>query len=117
MENNKQLKLLTDILTSIEEIELYAIKEIHINKKEFLSVPAQRLAERNLEIIGEAINNLIKINPNINITDKRKIVNLRNKLIHDYDGVDPQLIIPIIDEKIQLLKTEILNIIKKYTTN
>ena len=95
MENNKQLKLLTDILTSIEEIELYAIKEIHTNKKEFLSVPAQRLAERNLEIIGEAIN----------------------KLIHDYDGVDPQLIIPIIDEKLQLLKIEILNLIEKYTTN
>lgn len=114
MENNKFLKLLTDILSSIEEIEQYSSTQIHQNKKEFLSIPAQRVAERNLEIIGEAINNLIKLNSNIAITDKRKIVNLRNKLIHDYDGIDPQLIIPVIEEKLQNLKSEVQELILQY---
>lgn len=107
MENNKILKLFIDILNAIQEIEEYAANEIHQNKKEFLNIPAQRVAERNLEIIGEAINNLIKLDENIAITDKRKIVNLRNKLIHDYDGIEPQLIIPVIEGKLDKLKSEI----------
>ncbi len=114
MQHNKILKLLTDILNAINEIEQYASKEIHPSKKEFLSIPAQRVAERNLEIIGEAINNLIKLNPTIEITDKRKIISLRNKLIHDYDGIDPQLIIPLIDHKLEILKTEIQFFIEYY---
>lgn len=114
MDNNKQLKLLTDILNAITEIEIYVVGKIHSNKKEFIDIPTQRVAERNLEIIGEAINNLIKLNSNIAISDKRKIVNLRNKLIHDYDGIDPQLIIPVIEEKLNKLKNEVQNLIIEY---
>lgn len=117
MDNNKILKLLTDILNAIHEIEEYTANEIHPNKKEFLNIPAQRVAERNLEIIGEAINNLIKLDANIAITDKRKIVNLRNKLIHDYDGIDPQLIIPVIDVKLDKLKSEIRALINQFTNS
>ena len=89
MQNDKILKLLTDILASIAEIEIYSKNEISKNRKDFLNIPAKRVAERNLEIIGEAINNLLKIDPLISISEKRKIVNLRNKLIHDYVGLMP----------------------------
>lgn len=51
--------------------------------KEFVeNLTRRRVIERELEIIGEATNNLIELNPNLSLTSARKIVNLRNRVIH-----------------------------------
>lgn len=41
----------------------------------------RRAAERNIEIMGEAMNRLLKDNPTIPITNARKIVDARNYII------------------------------------
>jgi uncharacterized protein with HEPN domain len=67
----------------------------------------QQAVERNLEIIGEAVNSLLKIYPEIKITDARRMVDTRNKIIHSYDEIQPAQIWNIIVNHLPLLKQEI----------
>src|ERR1700761_4723994 len=67
----------------------------------------RRAVERELEIIGEAVNKLLKITPDINISYSRMIVDLRNKVIHSYDNVNDMVIWNIIMNHIPLLKQEV----------
>ena len=41
----------------------------------------RRGIERNIEIMGEAMNQVLKINPDISITAARKVVDTRNFVI------------------------------------
>ncbi|WP_462230917.1 HepT-like ribonuclease domain-containing protein [Mucilaginibacter sp.] len=67
----------------------------------------QQAVERNIEIIGEAVNALLKIDDNIKITDARRIVDTRNKIIHGYDSIQPEQIWNIIINHLPSLKTEV----------
>jgi len=70
----------------------------------------QHSIERNIEIIGEALNNARKLNPKIPISRLTDIINTRNKLIHGYDAVDNALVYTIVIKHIPILKTEVLQI-------
>lgn len=65
------------------------------------------LLKRELQIIGEAINKIIKIDQSISITNARKIVDLRNFIIHSYDKVSEEIIWSIIIKDIPILEKEI----------
>lgn len=58
-------------------------------------------------MIGKAVNRIMKINPNIDISNARRIVNLRNLVIHAYDNVDNVIIWAIIDKDLPQLKTQV----------
>ncbi len=60
-----------------------------------------------MEIIGEATNILLKMNPQFPITSARKIVNLRNRVIHAYDAVDELLVWKVVIKDIPILLNEI----------
>jgi uncharacterized protein with HEPN domain len=45
-------------------------------------VKTKRAVERNIEIIGEAMSRILEIKPGIQISDSRKIVDTRNRIIH-----------------------------------
>lgn len=97
---------LRHILESIEWIE----KDVKgLSRKQFSeNVPMQDAVIRRLEIIGEAIRSLpadLKIrNPKVPWQD---IADTRNKLIHEYFGVDLNLIWTIIKKDLPLLKRQI----------
>ncbi len=105
--NSKVLKYLLDIESIISEIEdLKRRVENNFNRfKE--DALAKRAAERQLEIIGEAINKLIGIEPSLQISGVKKIIGLRNLIVHAYDSVDDELIWAIIQKDIPILKEEI----------
>lgn len=67
----------------------------------------RRAVERELEIIGEAVNRILKIAPDIQISNARRIVDLRNWVIHGYDKVDNIIIWGIVSRDIPALKKEI----------
>jgi uncharacterized protein with HEPN domain len=71
----------------------------------------KRAIERNLEIIGEATNRILARNPEIEITNARKIVNLRNFIIHSYDSVSDENIWAIVINNLPELKKEIDNLL------
>ena len=67
---------------------------------------------RELEIIGEATNNLIK--SQILKNDKyRKIVDFRNVIIHGYFGIDEDEVWNVIKDKLISFFDELRNIIKE----
>jgi len=67
----------------------------------------QDAVERNIEIIGEAMNNLLKMEPQINISNSRRIVDARNKIIHGYDEIENVQIWGIIINSLPILKKEV----------
>jgi uncharacterized protein with HEPN domain len=67
----------------------------------------KRAVERNLEIIGEAVNRILKGNPQFSILNVKKIVGLRNQIIHAYDNISDENIWSIVIKYIPHLKTEI----------
>lgn len=90
--------MLPEIKTYLEDIER-AIGEINLflpaEKNFFLfqkDLKGKRAIERNLEIIGEAVNRILKLDPDFPISDARKIVDTRNRISHGYDSVSEDVI-------------------------
>ena len=77
--NNEVKKYLHDIYKAISKIEEYLG-----NEKKFESYVKNNMlkqaVERNVEIIGEAMNKALVLNPDLDITSGRKIVNMRTFL-------------------------------------
>lgn len=110
MPPNELLKLILDAESVISEIE----QVIEISSKDYRKFSgnflALRTAERNLQIIGEAIKKILLIDPNLKISSSRDIIGLRNMLAHAYDAIDPTTIWKIIIKDIPVLKEEIKTI-------
>ncbi len=106
MSTLQQKKLFTDILQAIQSIDDHLQ-----NRRSFAEYQAdktkRRAVERALEIIGEAVNNLLKLEPDINISFSRLIVDPRNKVIHSYDNVNNVVIWNVIMKYIPVLKSEV----------
>jgi uncharacterized protein with HEPN domain len=98
---------LYDILNSINEIESYFTEtpkmfEIYQN-----DLKTKRAVERNIEIIGEAMSRIIKVNSEIKISNSRKIVDVRNRIIHGYDSVSDDVIWGIVIKNLPVLQKEV----------
>ena len=104
-------KYLNDIQTAISEIEM--AQERFGNRYDvFVSdVVFRRFVERNIEIMGEAMNKILKKQPDINITASRKIVDTRNYVIHAYDSLKPDILWSIVVNHIPRLKGEVENLL------
>lgn len=103
---NKVKKLLFDIRESIDSIEKYLGPEPSLSFFQQNKM-LRRAVERELEIIGEATNKLLKIDANIPIKDARRIVSLRNFVIHAYDDVDAIVIWGILQSDLPELKKQV----------
>ena len=67
----------------------------------------KRAIERNIEIIGEAMNRLLKEDASIKISHARQIVDTRNYVIHGYDTLVPDILWSIVINHLPLLKKEV----------
>lgn len=63
--------------------------------------------ERKIEIIGEAMNNILQMDVNLPISNARRIVNTRNKIIHGYDEVDEVMLWEIVIKHLPILQQEV----------
>jgi len=100
------LKYLLDIQVSINSIFDYLGENRDFNHYKANKL-LRRGVERELEIIGEATNRILKIDENIALSNAKRIVSLRNWVIHGYDRVDDTIIWGIISRDVPLLKTEV----------
>ncbi|EKD23117.1 MAG: hypothetical protein ACD_83C00046G0003 [uncultured bacterium] len=105
-----------DILLAIKKIEKYSSDLTFVKfSKDEKTVDA---VVRNFEVLGEAVNNLsndIKKN-NTNLPWK-KIVSMRNKVIHEYFGVDLEILWQTIKEDLPEFKSQIISIASSYYPN
>ncbi|MCP9757514.1 DUF86 domain-containing protein [Lacihabitans sp. CCS-44] len=109
--DDKIKKYLFDIKISIGRIESFldTNRDFESYAKDIL---LQNAVERNLEIIGEAVNKILKIEPNFPLTDARKIVDTRNKISHGYDEIEPENIWFILIRHVPILKKEVEDFLK-----
>jgi uncharacterized protein with HEPN domain len=65
--------------------------------------------ERQFEVIGEALNRLIRSDPEVaeQITHTARIISFRNILIHGYDLVDYEVVWDVIETHLPLLREEV----------
>ena len=98
---------LYDILNAIMEIESFFEDSTKEFAKYQSDLRTKRAVERNVEIIGEALNRILKRDETIVISNSRKIVDTRNRIIHGYDKVSDDVIWGIVIRHIPILQTEI----------
>ncbi len=69
--------------------------------------------ERQFEIIGEALNQLFKVAPDVagQISEYRRIVAFRNILIHGYADVDDRVVWGVIETDLPKLRSEVETLI------
>jgi uncharacterized protein with HEPN domain len=101
------------IYDAILEIEKYTMDQSH---EDFINESIiQAACIRQLEIIGEAANHLSdEIKSLTNEIQWREIIGLRNLLIHEYFGVDLDIVWEIIRTDIPLLKSNIKSVLNKF---
>lgn len=103
----KSKKYLSDILMAIDLIEKFTV-----GITDFIAyqndLKTQSAVERQLAIIGEALNQLRKIEPNIEIENDKQIIGFRNRLVHAYDSIDNSIVWAILNRHLSKLKIEIL---------
>lgn len=75
----------------------------------------RRAVERELEIIGEAVNHLLDLDKSIAIDNARRIVDLRNFVIHGYDKVDNVIIWGVISKDLPKLKKQVDELMSQTT--
>jgi uncharacterized protein with HEPN domain len=63
--------------------------------------------ERKIEIIGEATNRILKVDPGFSLTNARQIVGLRNYVIHAYDSLRPEMLWRIVINDLPPLRVEV----------
>ena len=109
--DNEVKAWLYDIFNAIMEIDSFFIdipKEFSTYKDDLRT---RRAIERNIEIIGEALNRIITKDESIKISNARKIVDTRNRIIHGYDSVSDEIIWGIIINHIPILQTEVKDLL------
>ena len=104
---------LLDILMAIDEIESYFENTPKTLDNFYENVLLRRGIERDLEIIGEALNRALKVEQNLSVSNARKIVDTRNKIIHSYDEIAEDVIWAIVIKHLPILKKEVKKILEE----
>lgn len=99
---------LLDIKNCIDEIY-----EFLGDRRDFIAyrndLKTKKAVERNLEIIGEAMNRILKIDINFPIDNAKNIIGTRNRIIHSYDNISDDVIWTIVMRELPLLRKQIEN--------
>lgn len=100
-------KTIEDIRNAILEVDSFFETRPRRFDVYLSDVCLRRAVERNITIIGEAMNRLLKLCPDIEISSARKIVDTRNYVIHGYDSVTDDIMWGIVVRHLPLLKAEV----------
>jgi uncharacterized protein with HEPN domain len=101
---------LFDILSSIMEIDSFFTDTPKVFSSYQNDIRTKRAVERNIGIIGEALNRIIAKDSTIEITNARKIVDTRNRIIHGYDSVSDEIVWGIVINHLPILQKEVQNL-------
>jgi uncharacterized protein with HEPN domain len=101
-------KHLYDVKVSIDSIFEY-LGETRDFDEYLKNKLLRRAIEREIEIIGEAMNRALKIDPELHIENARRTVDTRNWVIHGYDKIDDVVMWGIVVNHLPKLQKEIKN--------
>lgn len=106
---------LYDVKRAIEEVEGFFdgyTMRYDVFEKDYLRRSA---VERKAEIMGEAINRILKIRHDFPLPNARAIIDTRNRIIHGYDSVKPDFLWSLVVRHIPQLKKDVDKIIADYS--
>lgn len=102
---------LFDIIQSISEIDAF-FEDIPKGFTHYVSdLKTKRAVERNIEIIGEAVNRILKKDKHFKLGNAEKIIGTRNRIAHGYDKISDSLIWSIVINHLPKLKEEVQNLL------
>lgn len=105
-------KSLYDILQCINEVESY-FNDFPRQFEAYCNNALLKSAiHMNISIIGEATNRILKLKPDIQITNARQIIGTRNYIIHGYDSLRPEMIWAIVINDLPKLKSEVSDLLR-----
>lgn len=104
---------LFDILQSIAEIESYFEGRPKRFDDYISDIRTKRAVERDIEIIGEAVNRILKKDKDFKIENAQKIIGARNRIAHGYDKISDDLMWSIVINHLPKLKVEIALMIEQ----
>ncbi len=99
-------KYISDIRLALDLIEEFMVGIDRFTDYE-QDRKTQSAVERQLVIIGEALNHFRRLEPSIFIESDKQIINFRNRLVHAYDGIDNSIVWAILQRHLTPLKEEI----------
>ena len=100
-------KYLFDVRQACERIREFTFEQ---SFADYQQSPMLRAAvERQFEIIGEALNRLFRLEPDLadRITDGRRIIAFRNILVHAYAQIDNRVVWGVIESELRTLETDV----------
>lgn len=103
---DRERKYLSDILSSIELINSF-MNGINSFETYCNDYKTKSAIERQLGIIGEAVNKYLKTADDAQLNFASQIISLRNRLIHSYDNIDDSIIWTIINRHLKPLQNEV----------
>ena len=97
---------LLDILQCVDEINQFLgeNRDFIAYKKD---LKTKKAVERNIEIIGEAVSRILKIEPNFKLENAKNIIGTRNRIIHSYDNISDEVIWTIVCRELPELKSQV----------
>lgn len=113
--DNHTKKHLQDIIDAIDEVNGYFAETPKLFDDFYGDIRLRRAIERDIEIMGEAMNRILKSDPDIPITNARKIVDARNYIIHGYDSLSPDILWSIVVNHLPLLEKETRSLLVEET--
>ncbi len=106
-------KHLYDVLNAANEVEQFFDGKPKLFEDFQQSKLLQRAVERNVEIMGEAINRILKIEPDFELPNAKAIINTRNRVIHGYDSVTTEFLWGLVIIHIPALKADVEKLLVK----
>jgi uncharacterized protein with HEPN domain len=103
---------LLDVVEACQAVERFA------HGRDFAAYQADEMlraaVERKLEVIGEAFAKLEDAEVELadRFPDLRKIIGLRNRIIHGYDTVDDEIIWDVVRNKLPALRRQVEEFLK-----
>ena len=104
---------LFDVLQSITEIESYFEGKPKRFDEYISDIKTKRAVERDIEIIGEAVNRILKKDKDFKIENAQKIIGARNRIAHGSDKISDDLLWSIVINHLPKLKSEIAVLIEE----
>ena len=108
------LKYLEDVRMACEDVDLFFTNyhnRFDVFSNDRLMI---RAVERSVEIMGEAINRILKRDPDFRLPNARAIVQTRNRVIHSYEKVETEFLWGLVKRHIPELKKDVERILVEY---
>jgi len=98
-------KYLVDMINAIELVEQFVIDTPNFPQYQN-DAKTKSAVERQLIILGEAVNKFNKEATDLHLSNLSQIVSFWNRLAHEYDKIDDSIVWAIVKNHLPILKEE-----------